>query len=401
MLVREHPDYAEAQALYAHVTLMSSARIAGEIPWIIAEDQVRRALEKASALKPDLPEIYLVEGLLHARSRDPQTAIGFFERAIELNPSYAEAYLQLSNAARNLGRTSQAWEALETARKLDPISVSTLSWVITVATEHNQPEAADDAMRVLRQVAPASADDLHFHLLYDNYRIAEAAIALEDFRSNWPEEDPHDYELARIYAMLGKTDEAMALNLAAKAYIAAELGQRETALAAVEEEAAKRTDPHDRADLYWYTYTVLGMYDEALEVLSDLWYGYAAEDIGPKMDGGDAFVFIQLLRNAGRADEAAPIVEQMIAIYSADEEDSEPYMRMTEGNYEEALRLFIERTRNGKPLIGFVGLRRGYFALTRLPEYATLESLTQEWRKEQRILYDELTAARSRDAAHP
>ena len=60
VLVREHPDYAEAQALYAHVTLMNSARMVGEIPWIIAEDQVRRTLEKASSLQPDLPEIYLV-----------------------------------------------------------------------------------------------------------------------------------------------------------------------------------------------------------------------------------------------------------------------------------------------------------------------------------------------------
>jgi hypothetical protein len=44
-----------------------------------------------------------------------------------------------------------------------------------------------------------------------------------------------------------------------------------------------------------------------------------------------------------------------------------------------------------------------YFALKRLPEYATLERLIQEWRKEQRALYDELTAARAstKDTAHP
>jgi TolB-like protein len=403
MLVREHPDYAEAQALYAHATLMSSARMGGEIPWIIAEDQVRRTLQKASALKPDLPEIYLVEGLLHARSHDPQTAIEFFERAIELNPSYAEAYLLLSDASMALGRATQAWEALETARKLDPISVSTLSSVISRATELDRPEVADDAMRVLHQVAPASADDLQFHLLHEEYRFAEAAIALEDFRANWTDEDPHDFYLASLYATLGKTDEAMAMHPEVKAFLAAELGQQDLALSAMEEEAAKLTDPHDRADLYWKTYTYLGMHNEALEVLSDLWYGYAGEDIGPKMDGGDAFVFIQLLRDAGRADEAAPVAEQMMTFYAADEEGNAPYSNMVEGNYEEALRLFIERTRNGKPLISFTGLRRGYFALTRLPEYATLERLTQDWLEEQRELYAELTAARASaiDTAHP
>lgn len=403
ILVREYPDYAEAQALYAHATLMSSARMTGEIPWIVAEDQVRRTLQKASSLKPDLPEIYLVEGLLHARSHDPQTAIGFFERAIELNPSYAEAYVYLSDAAMKLGQSSQGWEALEIARRLDPISVSTLSWIVRQATEYGQADIAADAMRALRQVAPASADDLQFHLLEEDYRVAEAAIALEDFRANWPDESPHDRELARLYAILGKTDEAMALDLASKAYIAAELGQRELALSAMEEAAAKRTDPHDHADLYWYTYVKLGMYDEALEVLSDLWYGYAAEDIGPRMDIGDAFNFVVLLRHAGRDDEAAPIAAQLIKIDMANEEDNAVFIRMMEGDYEEALRLFIERAKNGKPPVEFLGVRKRLFVLTQFPEYATLERLANEWMEEQRALYAELTAARvsAEDTAHP
>jgi tetratricopeptide (TPR) repeat protein len=382
---------------------MNSRRMGGDMPWILAEAQARRSLQKASALKPDLPEIYLVEGLLHARSRDPQTAIGFFERAVELNPSYAEAYVHLSEAAMDLGRSSQAWEALETARKLDPISVSTLTTVIREAAEHDQPEMADDAMRVLRQLAPTTADDLQYHLLADNYRIAEATIRLEDFRANWPNENPHDRDLAWHYAILGKTDEAMALDLERKARIASELGQRELALSAMEEEAAKRTDPHDRADLYWFTYVNLGMYDEALEVLSDLWYGYAAEDIGPRMDIGDAFNFVVLLRNAGRADEAAPIAEQVIEINSANEENNAAAIQMMEGNYEEALRLYIERTKNGKPPIGFTGVRKRLFVLKQFPEYATLEHLVDDWIEEQRALYDELTAARAsaKDTAQP
>ena len=403
-LVRDYPDYAEAQALYAHVTLMNSRRMDGDIPWIIAEAQVRRTLQKASALKPDLPEIYLVEGLLHARNYDPQTAIGFFERAIELNPSYAEAYRYLSEAAMDLGRSSQSWDALETARKLDPISVSTLSWVIRQATEYDQPETADGAMQVLRQVAPVSADDLHFHLLWDSDRIAEAAIALEDFRADWPDDEPHDWMLARLYALLGKTDDAMALDPAGKAYIAAELGQRELAVSAMEEAAASRSDPHDRADLFWQTYTNLGMYDEALEVLSDLWYGYAGEDIGPKMDIGDTYSFVLLLRNAGRTEEAAPIAEQVMDIDLIDEEDNATYLRMMEGNYEEALRLLIDRMNDGQPPpLGFTGIRSGYFMLKDFPEYATLEGLVDEWIEEQRALYNELTVARSsaRDTAHP
>ena len=405
-LVREHPDYAEAQALHAHVTMVNSARVAGTIPWIIAENQVRRSLQTASTLKPDLPEIYLVEGMLHSLSRDRETAIEFYERAIELNPSYAEAYRRLSQATLALGRTAESWEALETARKLDPISIPTLQWVARQATLLGREQMADDAMRALRQIAPVPADDLELHLLYDHGRYAEAAIAIEDFRANWPDENPHDSHLAVIYGNLGKIEEAMALSLTAKAYIAAELGQREIALSAMEEEAAKRTDPHDRADLYWQTYVNLGMYDEALEVLSDLWYGYAAEDIGPKMDFGDAFTFVEVLRHAGREDEAAPVAAKLIESAfenHGNDEDIMPFIRMMEGDYEEALRLFIEYARKGRPDVGFTGIRKRYFALKQFPEYATLERLVDEWQQEQRALYDELTAARAAaaDTAHP
>jgi TolB-like protein len=402
-LVRKYPGYAEAQALYAHVTFMNSARVSGDIPWIIAETQVRSALEKASALKPDLPEIYLVEGLLHARSRDPKTATDFFERAIELNPSYAEAYRHLSEAAMDLGRETLAWEALETARRLDPISTSTLEWVITQAAKHDRPAMADEAMRVLRQISPEFADDLQVHLHIENYQIAKAAIALEDFRADWPDEDPHDRLLASLYATLGKTDEAMALNIAVKAYVAAKLGQRELALATMEEAAATRTDPHDRADLYWYTYLNLGMREEALEVLSDLWYGYAAEDLGPKMDYGDLFGLVQLMQGDGRADEAAPMAEILIEQETTEGRGDTYQLMMLQGRYQEALDLLIERTRDGKPPIQLTGIRSSLFMLSDLPGYATLENLVEEWRKEQRALYDELAAARGStdDAARP
>lgn len=394
-LVREHPGYAEAQALYAHVTFMNSARTGGEIPWIVAESQARLALEKASALKPDLPEIYLVEGRLHARSRDPETAVSFYERAIELNPSYAEAWRYLSEATMQLGQSDRAWEALETARKLDPISISTLTWVIEQATEHEKTGMADESMQVLRQIAPETADDLRFHLYDDDYQVAMAAIAMEDFRARWPDAEPHDRELAYVYANLGKIDEALELYPDLKVYAAAERGQRELALAAMEEVAASRTDPHDRADVYWVTYVTLGMNDEALEVLSDLWYGYAAEDLGPKMDFGDVATLVHLLRESGRADEAEPLARMLIDTFKGDSTFYLPYITMLEGKYEEALDQLITQSEDGRPPIGLTRIRANYFMLKQLPGYATLEKMVQDWRKEQRALYDEMTAARA------
>ena len=68
---------------------------------------------------------------------------------------------------------------------------------------------------------------------------------------------------------------------------------------------------------------------------------------------------------------------------------------MMEGDYEEALRLYIERAKNGKPPFDWTGLNKRLFTLKQFPEYETLERLTNEWIAEQRALYKELTAARS------
>jgi hypothetical protein len=124
------------------------------------------------------------------------------------------------------------------------------------------------------------------------------------------------------------------------------------------------------------------------------------------MDFGDTFAFVELLRHAGRADEAAPIAAQLAEMDLGDVDNdlgAAAFIRMMQGDYEEALSLFIDNARDGRPPVGFTGVRKSFFALRQFPEYATLEKLVDEWQEEQRALYDELTAARasSADAAHP
>ncbi len=402
-LVRDHPEYGEAQALYARTAYTNSRRNLGTIPWIVAEQQVRNALELASAANPDIPEIYLVEGLLHERSRNPGKAIEFYERAIELNPSYSEAYRHLSEAAMETGQDERAWEALEMAQKLDPIAVSTLSWIIRQADDNDKPEMANEAMRILGLVAPETADDTQMHRLADDNRLAEATIALEDFRANWPEADPHDGMLAAFYARLGKVEEAGEMTLWIRALLAAEQGQREQALAVMEEVANNRTDPHDRADIYWVIYTMLGMHDEATEVLSDLWYGYAAEDMGPKMDVGDVWNFIALLQKVGRDEEAELILNMFLDTEGVQSAFMKPFNLMLQGEHDEAMAILLKRAEQGEFPARYTRLNEGMFVVEDHPGYPRLEEMYQAWRKEQRMLYDKLTASRTpaEDVAHP
>ena len=175
-LVREHPDYAEAQAFYAHVVFLSSRRTEGDIPWITAEARSRRALERALELDPELAEAYLVEGRLAERNRDVETALVAYEKAVAMNPSYTDAYVALAEAAMMAHQPERAWAALERARSLDPVSPYMLWTVAHMGTLFDRPDIAAEAMAVLEEINPEKASLEQAHLLFDLGEYAEGVV---------------------------------------------------------------------------------------------------------------------------------------------------------------------------------------------------------------------------------
>jgi len=274
-LVRENPDYPEAQAFYALVTFESSARTDGNIPWITAEARARKAVERALQLNPDTAEAYLVRGRMAERSRDVHSAIAAYEQAIKINPSYSDAYISLAQAAMMAGQTDRAWETLDLARSLDPFSPQVLATSAHIGTLYQRPKMAEEAMAVLWEIEPERASDLQRHLYSDLAEEGRALIQLEQHRARFQDSERIRSILGAYYARLGMTKEAAEISPWARMILAAMDGQKDVALELADKLAADRDDPHDRADVYWQTYFAMGDYDKALTVLSDLWYGYA------------------------------------------------------------------------------------------------------------------------------
>lgn len=392
-LVRQHPEYAEAQAFYAHIAFLNTNRTAGTLPWITAEPVIRRALDRALDRNPNLPEAYLVEGHLKQRSSDYGEAIAFYEKAIELSPSYAEAWRYLSDAAGASGDDERSWQALETARKLDPISPGTLSWVFRKAMDDDRAEMADDALQMLRKVAPETTDDLLLHHYISTDQLAKAAVAMEQFRADWPDADPHDHLLAETYARLGLLDRVGALDRITLADVAAEQGDDEAALAIIEEESVNFADPHDRADNYWSVYLALGRYEVAEAVLSDLWYGYAGEELGPKMDFADAWMLILLLQHHGKAEEAESIIDKFLPIALAQGEDAQMHIFLLQNRLDDAMALLMQQADNNEFYTGYTRTSARLFLLEDHPDYPVIEEKLQKFRAAELVLYEEMKAA--------
>jgi hypothetical protein len=172
-------------------------------------------------------------------------------------------------------------------------------------------------------------------------------------------------------------------------------GNRERALELAAQRAASKTDPHDRADEYWVAYYFLGMHDEALETLSDLWYGYAEQQMGPRMDTWDCVIFAQLLMRAGRIEEAKPIMENLHreAQYSEHwwgRNWMEANLLAMQGDRDGAMRMLQSMADQGHY---FEELGKPYADLMDLQEhrdYPALLAKFEAWQNGQRELYESM-----------
>ena len=118
------PDYAQAWMAKAWATSFLSEYDYGAIPNAVAMERAQAALDRAMALDPNLPENYGIQGLIHSNLKEFDKAYASYEKAIELNPNYSNAYTWYGKDLNDGGGDHQkAFQVTEMAYRLDPISV--------------------------------------------------------------------------------------------------------------------------------------------------------------------------------------------------------------------------------------------------------------------------------------
>ncbi len=92
----------------------------------IAAQLASSNVEKALLRDPNLAEAHAVKGGVAALKGDRTAAIAAFDRAIDINPSYADAYMWRANAYLKERSYDSAEASLDDAFKLDPLSPAIL-----------------------------------------------------------------------------------------------------------------------------------------------------------------------------------------------------------------------------------------------------------------------------------
>ena len=163
------------------------------------------------------PELHNNMGRIHLRNGEPEKARREFQQALELDPSNAEALLNLASIQRIEGRIAEAEHLVRRALQVDPNSIGALSQLGEIRRDQGD---LTEAVRLF-EVALAIDDSLPFlHLGYGDVlqragRLGEAERAFQSVLELDPDSFKARYNLGVTYSNQGRIDDAVAIYLEA------------------------------------------------------------------------------------------------------------------------------------------------------------------------------------------
>ncbi len=206
------PDYAPGWAGLAEVLALASYYrpvLPTDAP--DAMDVARRAIE----LDPSLAEAHGSLGILYAHAQDGPAAVRSLQRAIELKPSYAEAHNWLGWMHMIVGDPARGIQPAERAAALNPIAPYVPAFLGQIYLADGRAEKALRESVQAREIQPdyAIAHYMEGLSLYHLSRFEEAVFALREAASlAEPEGGPARYvlwpALFAAYTAAGAEDEA-------------------------------------------------------------------------------------------------------------------------------------------------------------------------------------------------
>ena len=170
-------------------------------------DSVERAMRAATTairLDPENPEASVSLGIIHHLQLNGLEAIRRLERAIELRPSYAEAFSKVSWVAQILGRSDLATQSAEKALALDPYAVEPRVNFAFTRLIRGEYEVALSTLQADNELIPDWPTNRFYQgvALYHLQRYADAIDVLSGLSIPWAGFGP-EATLAMAHAASG------------------------------------------------------------------------------------------------------------------------------------------------------------------------------------------------------
>ena len=183
-------------------------------------DSLDRALELAETARqidPDLPEIHWAIGFIDAQSRRYHQALDALKKAIELNPSYADAYALMGGIYTYIGQPARSIPLLRTALRFNPDGG--YLYFLLLGRAYLFENDLDQALFNLSEAVRRNAEDVEAHIYLaatlvatgnrraaeseaDEVRVRDANFSMRNWLKTYPLTSP-----AEIQRLLNLTAE--------------------------------------------------------------------------------------------------------------------------------------------------------------------------------------------------
>ena len=115
-----------------------------------------------ASFDPDLAEVNWALGFIHAQARRHLEAIAALQRAVEINPSFADAYALMGGVHTYLGQPAKSIPLLRTAMRLDP--AAGYLYYLLLGRAYLFQGDVEQALINLREAAARNPADIETHL---------------------------------------------------------------------------------------------------------------------------------------------------------------------------------------------------------------------------------------------
>jgi TolB-like protein/DNA-binding winged helix-turn-helix (wHTH) protein len=151
------PEYAEAMAQLAITYLLLNRRNYGDLPEAESLGQAKLWSARAMDLAPGLAEVQAAVGFAAWRAGEAATAEQHFQRALDINPSYAIVWHWLAMLQyRNLGKHEESLASSRRSRALDPVSIPSFTIYIQMLISRGRFDEVRAELEKLEPVSPVS-----------------------------------------------------------------------------------------------------------------------------------------------------------------------------------------------------------------------------------------------------
>ena len=194
------PEFALSHAWAARAWMLLEGREFESLDKAAVDVEVLPLLDAANALAPDNAEVLAITGL-HQRIRFRyERALQSLNRAIALNPNFAEAYVWRAASYERKGDYQAMLADRERAYRLDPVSIETARSLVWAYGNYQRYDDAEEIVETIEALHPGHRQVLgmRLNLLFVQGHLGEYASLVESALHRFED----DEELAQSREML-------------------------------------------------------------------------------------------------------------------------------------------------------------------------------------------------------